>query len=291
MKKLVVAFLLVSGLNNSIAQQNIGVVLSKNKQAYVYSFTGLNMRDSANANTAVVKLLNFGDTIEIVDITNIKCPPVYVFKKDVVIDSSSFEDNTVKEDLILNGNWVKIKYKNVAGFTNGIYLSSLPHFTNLTKKWEGKLQPSNNVDNSALDDETFLLLNKHYGIPKNALELSKKALAYKKVFTKKDDLTEISYTKKYKDGLIFTYKDSYYDSGAGGSSITISKKGMSFNEAVMYCRAFFYKVNIENKRNIGFYVDEEKYTITNYGEGSGCSGEIYKDKNGEWIVSYGCSYC
>jgi Bacterial SH3 domain len=290
--KLFAILLLASFSISSEAQQNTVSFPTKNKIAFVYSFNGLNMRDSANTKSNVIKLLNFGDTVEIIEATNIKCTPVVVFVKDSTSNTNAYSENPVKENLNLTGIWIKVKSKSMEGYVNSIYLSGLPHLKNLEKKWEGKLRSETVNDFSALEDQTFLLLNKHYGISKNDVGLSKKALLYKKKINKKDEVTEVSFTKKYKDGLIYSYRDTYYDSGAGGYTLVMTKKGMSFSEAVIYCRAFFYYDNAEYKRELGFYKDEDgKYNITRYGEGGGCTGEIYKNKAGDWEITFGCGGC
>jgi hypothetical protein len=136
------------------------------------------------------------------------------------------------------------------------------------------------------------LLNKHFGIANNDISISKKALLYKKKIIKKDDLIEVSFTKKYKNGLVYSYSDSYYDSGVGGYTIKLSKKGIGFNEAIIYCRAFFYNTNTTYKTTLGFIIGEDgKYVITSYGEGGGCTGEVYKNREGNWVITYGCGGC
>jgi hypothetical protein len=272
-----------------------------NEKVFVYSIGLLNLRDSANTTATILAKLNLGDTAYIVETTSIKCSPVNVFVKDTVVaNDSNYNMNPIAQNLTLQGQWVKIKYKNFVGFVNGIYLSSLPSFYALEKKYKN-LYEANKVNSSALNDSHFFLLNKHYCIPKYSPLLKPAALLYKKKYNKKDKLTEINYTKNYGDGLVFNYEDNYFSekdgevTGVGGYTITITKKGISFAEAIMYGRAFFYysEYRLVGEIKLGyFYNDEEKkYTITSYGEGGGCEAEIYKNKKGEWVISFGCGGC
>jgi hypothetical protein len=289
--KIVLVIFLAAAIQSLTAQQNHMPAFTKNQQVYVYSFTGLNLRDSAYNNANIIRLLHFGDTVQVIETTAITCLPIVVFKKDTAINPDSYSENPVRENLILQGSWVKVKHKNEVGFINGIYLSALPHVKNLEKKWGDKLYEANGQEITALQEQVFLLLNKLYGIPEKSPQLTAKALLYKKVIAKKDYGIQISFSKKYKDGLEYNYADDYVDNGVGGYTITIAKKGMSFSEAIMFSRAFFYTDDALYKREMGFYVEEKKYVITNYGEGGGCTGEVYKNKAGEWVVSYGCVGC
>jgi Bacterial SH3 domain len=272
------------------AQQSIAKIATTNTDAYVYSFTLLNVRVGASDTATVIMKLKFGDTVQILERTAIKCPAVLVFKKDSInTDSTYYNENPVKENLLLTGNWVKVKYKNVEGFVNDIYLSALPHFNNLQKLWAEKIGDEYPFVEEAFQHQTFLLLNKLYRIPKKSPQLLPKALFFKKKITKKDELVEKSYHKTYNDGLQFFYEESYYDGGVGGYTIKITKKGMTFSEAIMFCRAFFYNAETPNK--LGMYKEENKIIITQYGEGGGCTGEIYKNKLGQWEISFGCGGC
>jgi hypothetical protein len=266
-----------------------------NERVFVYSIGLLNLRDSANTTSTILAKLNLGDTAYIVETTSINCPTINVFVKDTIVaNDSNYNMNPIAQTLTLQGQWVKIKYKNFVGYVNGIYLSSLPSFYGLEKKYKN-LYEVNKVNSSALNDSYFFLLNKHYGIPKNSPLLKPAALLYKKKYDKKDDINEISYTMSYADGLNFKYEDSYLKDGPGGYTITIAKKGMTFAEAIIYGRSFFY--NAEDKvykaLKLGYFYNEEekKFTITSYGEGGGCEAEIYKNKKGEWVVSFGCGGC
>jgi hypothetical protein len=264
-----------------------------NERVYIYSTGLLNLRDSTSATAAILEKIPHGDTAYIVETTNINCALVNIFVKDTAIaNDSSYNENPVIQNLSLQGQWVKIKYKNFVGFVNGIYLSSFPNFYKLEKKYNNRLT-ADKVNMDAQSDLHFYLLNKHYGIPKNSPMLKPAALNYKKKVNKKDEITEISFSKAYADGLIFKYEDSYFESGVGGYTITISKKGISFAEAIIYGRAFFSFEGWAKDMKIGFFYNEEtkKYTITLYGEGGGCEAEIYKNKKGEWVVSYGCGGC
>lgn len=272
---------------NSFAQQ---ATFKTNERVYIYSTGLLNLRDSASPTAAILEKIPHGDTAYIVETTNINCALVNIFVKDTaVVNDSSYNENPVIQNLSLQGQWVKIKYKNFVGFVNGIYLSSLPNFYKLEKKYQRKYI----TNETALTNNYFYYLNKEYGIPKNSPMLKPVALNYKKKFNKKDEITEISYSKAYADGLIFKYEDSYFETGVGGYTITIAKKGISFAEAIIYGRAFFSFEGWAKDMKIGFFYNEEtkKYTITLYGEGGGCEAEIYKNKKGEWVVSYGCGGC
>jgi hypothetical protein len=285
-----VAFIAIAKGSN--AQQTTFKI---NERVYVYTLGQLNLRDSANATARILAKLNFGDTAYIVENTTINCPLLNLFVKDTILATdSTYNENPINDNLSLQGKWVKVKYKNFVGFVNGIYLSSLPCFQKLERKYN-PFFTADHVNDNALNDMHFYLLNKHYGIPKNSPLLKPAALLYKKKYNKKDDVTEISYNKNYADGLLFKYEDSYYTEGAGGYTITITKKGISFAEAIIYGRAFFYTAeNVESVNNrLGFFYnnDEKKYTITRYGEGFGCEAEIYKNKKGEWVISFGCGGC
>jgi hypothetical protein len=296
MKIISVAFILLS-FTASAQQPNFKI----NERVFVYSIGLLNLRDSANTSATILAKLNLGDTAYIVESTSIKCSPVNIFVKDTVVaNDSNYNMNPIAQNLTLQGQWVKIKYKNFVGFVNGIYLSSLPSFYALEKKYKN-LYEANKVNSIALSDSYFFLLNKYYGIPKNSPQLKPAALLYKKKYNKKDNLTEINYTKNYGDGLVFNYEDNYFTekdgevTGVGGYTITIAKKGISFAEAIMYGRAFFYNTEdrIYRAKNLGYNysTEEKKYTITSYGEGGGCEAEIYKNKKGEWVISFGCGGC
>jgi hypothetical protein len=272
------------------AQQSIAKVAATNTEAYVYSFSLLNVRNSASDTATILLKLKFGDTVQILEKTTVKCPAVLVFKKDTVnADSTYFNDNPVLENLMLTGNWIKVKHKNVEGYVNDIYLSALPHFNNLQKLWAEKIATEYPFVEEAFQDQTFLLLNKLHHIPKKSPELLPKSLFFKKKYTKKDELVEKSYHKTYTDGLQFFYEDAYYDGGVGGYTIKITKKGMTFSEAILFCRAFFY--DQERQSKLGMYKEDNKIIITRYSEGGGCTGEIYKNKLGQWEISFGCGGC
>ena len=262
------------------------------QQAYVYSFSLLNLRDSTSTSSTIIAQLNFGDTVQVLETTNIDCPIVNLFVKDSLPpNDSSYNENPISENLNLQGKWVKIKYKTVIGFVNGIYLSSLPHLYKLEKKYEAQFK-NTEFYTAALKEKTFLLLNKHYDISAKSPLLKPTALFYKKR-KNKDKMFEISYNIKYADGLKFSYEDSYFEEGGpGGYTITISKKGINFEEALMYARAFFYNINFGITKKLGYHITEDKkYTITSYGEGGGCEGQVIKNKKGEWVISFGCGGC
>ncbi len=285
-----ILFVLFFCTNCAFAQQ---YNFKKSETVFVYSIALLNLRDSASISSPILTKLSHGDTAYIVETTSINCAPVDIFVKDTVkVIDSSYIENPITSDLSLQGQWVKIKYKDFVGYVNGIYLSSLPNFYKLERKYNPRLT-TDNVNMDALSDIHFYLLSKHYGISKNSPLLKPTALNYKKKYNKKDEITEISYSKVYADGLTFKYEDSYMETGVGGYTITISKKGISFAEAIMYGRAFFKFEACSLNKNIGFYYNEEtkKYTMTLYGEGGGCEAEIYKNKKGEWVVSFGCGGC
>lgn len=292
MKFFIPLFTFVFFCNKNFAQQP---AFKNTDRVYVLSIGLLNLRDSASATSLILAKLNLGDTAYIVETTKINCTPVNVFVKDTaVVNDSTYNENPIAQTLTLNGQWVKIIYKNFVGYVNGIYLSSLPNFVALEKKYNN-LFTKEKVNMDALSNMHFYLLNKHYGLQKNAVQLSKAALQYKKKFNKKDDITEISYNTKYADGLLFRYEDGYMDTGVGGYTITITKKNVTLAEAIMYGRTFFYvgdNFKLGNVK-IGYFFSKEtyRYTITNYGEGGGCTAEIYKNKKGEWVVSFGCGGC
>ena len=262
------------------------------QQVYVYSFSFLNLRDSTSTTSNVLTQLHFGDTVQVIETTNIDCPIANVFVNDTLkrVDSI-FEENPIMQDLNLQGKWVKVQYKTLIGFVNGVYLSSLPHLQNLKKKFDGKLT-SDKIEQTALNDETFFLLNCHYKIPKKSPLLKPAALFYKKIIRKKDEQVDISYKIKYTDGLQYNYEDSYLDTGSGGYTITITKKGLKFEEAIMFARAFFYDFEKTSGNKFGFYItDENRFMITRNGEGGGCDAEVFKNKNGEWVITFGCGGC
>jgi hypothetical protein len=277
-----------------LAQKTDNTVFTPNQKLYVFSFNALNLRDSANSKSKIIKTLAFGDTVEVVEMTTILCPVAEIFKKDTAKPKENeYNENPVTDNLNLQGNWVRVKHRNEVGYVNAIYLSALPHFANLSKKWTDVIANENGKNNNDLiGEENFRLLNKHYGIPFASPQLTKKALFYKVVKIKKDLEVKKSFRKTYKDGLTYLYTDSYYDEGAGGYDITIKMKGISFAEAVMFCRAFFNYSNTTYKIGIGFFKSEDgEYTITSYGEGGGCTGKVFKDKNGDWVINYGCGGC
>lgn len=286
-------FLLLFSTQNGFAQKTDNTVFVPNQKVYVFSFNALNLRDSTNSKSKIIKTLAFGDTVEVIEITNILCPVAEIFKKDTAkLKENEYNQNPINDNLSLQGNWVKVKHRNETGYVNAIYLSALPHFANLSNKWgENLTYKPNSNDYGAMDNQTFLLLNKQYGLSTTSAELSQKALFYKVVKIKKNAEVKKSFRKTYKDGLAFLYEDSYYDEGVGGYTITIKMKGISFAEAIMFCRAFFFNNNPEFKRPIGFYKEDKKFVITSYGEGGGCTGEVFKDKNGDWVVTYGCGGC
>ena len=262
------------------------------QQVYVYSFSLLNLRDSTSTSSNILTQLHFGDTVQIVESTNIECPIANLFVKDSIMpNDSSYNENPISENLNLQGHWTKIKYKTFVGFVNSIYLSGLPHLYNLEKKYEAQFK-NTAFYTAALKEKTFLLLNNQYNIPSKSALLKPAALFYKRK-KNKDKMIEISYNIKYVDGLKFEYEDSYFeDEGSGGYTITISKKGINFEEAVMYARAFFYNMNFGINKKLGYHITEDKkYTITSYGEGGGCEGQVFKNKKGEWVISFGCGGC
>ncbi len=280
---------------NLFAQKTDNTVFKPTQKVYVFSFNALNLRDSANSKSKIIKTLAFGDTLEVVEMTNVLCPVAEIFRKDTAKPKENdYDENPVTENLSLQGNWVKVKQRNDVGYVNAIYLSAMPHLVNLSKKWQTFIDEENaKNEKNVVGEETFHLLNKQYGIPNKSPQLTKKALFYKVTKNKKDLETKTRFNKTYTDGLTYLYEDNYYDEGAGGYEFTIKMKGISFAEALMFCRAFFFNKNpAYPQRKIGFFKDEEgKFTLTSYGEGGGCTGKVFKDKNGDWVITYGCGYC
>lgn len=257
------------------------IFLHAQKAVNIIAKSGLNFRETANETARVIGKIPFGADLTVLENTQIACKPILIFKKDTTrIDDY---DNQVENDLELTGTFLKVVYKGKTGFINSLYTcSAIPNLVFLDQK---RIDRNEYIEIKEDNDIYFYLLNQYFKVKKG----SKKELQYSK---KTDTAKNISifFTKKYKSGLQYTFTADYTDIGSGGYTILLASKNLSFNEAIMMARLFFFR---EIDYNIGFVDDstEKTYNLYYYAEGSSTYAKIYKNKQGYWTLEYGSATC
>ena len=255
------------------------IFLHAQKTVNVISKNGLNLRETASETALAIEKIPFGADLTVLQNTQIACKPVLIFKKDTV--NKAEYDNQVENDLALTGTFLKVMYQGKMGFVNSLYTcSTIPNLIFLNQK---RMDRNEIVETE--EDIYFYLLNQYFKVKKG----SKKELQYSEKTDQEKNVTTF-FTKKYTNGLQYTFTSYYTDIGSGGYSIAFTSKNLSFNEAMMVARLIFYQ-DITYK--IGFVCNSEKNNceLSYYAEGSSTYAKIYKNEQGYWTLEYGSGAC
>ncbi len=104
--KIISIFLLLVSSGMKLVSQSINYAI--NDTMYVYAFNGLNIREQQNMNAKVIKKIEFGQKVQILEI------PENAYDNAIEIEN-------------IKGNWLLVKYNNTIGYAFDGYLSKLPN--------------------------------------------------------------------------------------------------------------------------------------------------------------------
>lgn len=259
------------------------VILYAQKTVNVIAKNGLNLRESASENGRVIEKIPFGTDLTVLQNTQIACKPILIFKKNTT--TANEYDNQVKHDLELVGTFLKVIYNGKMGFINSLYTCSvIPNLFLLDQK---RIDRNEIIEIKEDDEINFYLLNQYFKVKKG----SKIELHYSKKIDKENNIS-IFFTKKYPNGLQYTFTSDYTDIGSGGYTFILASKNLSFNEAIMMAKLLFKLDDFDNI-TLGFDYDKKGniYNLQYYYEGGGTTAKIYKNKQGYWVLEFGSAAC
>ncbi|NHB70238.1 SH3 domain-containing protein [Perlabentimonas gracilis] len=123
MKKTGIIFLLILISTNIFAKINF----LQNDSLYVWAENGLNLREKPDLNSKIIRTIKFGELIYVDSIADSKTFEVEFIKKIKVnhIDDNIFSKERENYSYSINGQMIKVRYKDTEGYVFSGFISKL----------------------------------------------------------------------------------------------------------------------------------------------------------------------
>ncbi len=216
----------------------------KGDKIYAWNIAGLQMRNTPSIKSPLLKNIEYGSVVEIID-DQLNQKPLL---------NKIFKAQKGKEDFILKGFWVKVRYKNIEGYVFDYYLSTL--------------QPFKITQNHKFEDLKSYL-QRVFGNPIfTHKETNKKYGGYENYYT---------YNKNK-----VTLKETSFD---GCFDTVVQMDNISLEESYLIFKTIFYSSDDSDAKFIGKQGKDFQFQVSRV-ESCGIS----KTKNGLFEIYYGgCS--